>query len=722
MQAWQGLQQSAGDSNRAPILLELINICTKLFYDLTYVDLPEFFEDHLKDWMTGLRQSISFKTQMPVLLGDDDQPGVLMRLQKNVCMTLTLFSTKFDEDFAPFLEGFVQGVWQLLTEALAVNAMRFESIIAHGVAFLTAVANGAHHRLFANGDIMKSICEKIIIPCMMLRKDDVELFEDEPMEYVRQDIEGSDLDTRRRSAKELVKGLRKNYEKQVTEIFGQYIQTLMQQYKTNSRQNWKAKDVAVFLLTAVAVSTFRQATGANSVNPMVPLIPFFIDSVLPDLSPQANVHPILQADALKFVITFRSQIPVTEYQRLIPAVAGMLKAPAVVTHTYAAYALDNMLTIKDKDAQGALVHRISKDNLAPMLKDILTALFAIAMPNNKPNAYVMRAVMRVIDKSKEKIGPVVPLVLENLSTILRAVIQNPQVPLFNHYLFESLGALIGCAAAAGGPKAVGALEGSILPMFQSILQQDLQEFSGYAFQLLGQLLSERKEVPDVFWSLFPSLLTPALWDRPGNVPALVRLLGQYVTHGAQKIAGQEQWMGNLLGVWQHLNSSTKYDNETFDLLGFVSDGLPLNVLDKFLPRILSFIFARLSNAKGKTPRYVNAFVTWILGFAAKHGGSVIIQRCDSVSAGIWGNCLNLIGQSINKPRTLADKKKCAIGAVAILSSQEMMSDKYGQMWTPLLTSLMGLFELPEDEENEHQMDEAEITGKKEKEKGKANSF
>ncbi len=54
-----------------------------------------------------------------------------------------------------------------------------------------------------------------------------QLFEDDPMEYVTQDIEGSDLDTRRRSAKELVKGLRKSYEQQVTQIFGNHIQTLL---------------------------------------------------------------------------------------------------------------------------------------------------------------------------------------------------------------------------------------------------------------------------------------------------------------------------------------------------------------------------------------------------------------------------------------------------------------------------------------------------------------
>jgi len=31
-------------------------------------------------------------------------------------------------------------------------------------------------------------------------------------------------------------------------------------------------------------------------------------------------------------------------------------------------------------------------------------------------------------------------------------------------------------------------------------------------------------VPDTYMNLFPHLLAPVLWERPGNIPALVRLL------------------------------------------------------------------------------------------------------------------------------------------------------------------------------------------------------
>ena len=53
---------------------------------------------------------------------------------------------------------------------------------------------------------------------------DNELFEDNPEEYIRRDIEGSDVDTRRRAACDLVKVLSKYFESKIMEIFGAYIQ------------------------------------------------------------------------------------------------------------------------------------------------------------------------------------------------------------------------------------------------------------------------------------------------------------------------------------------------------------------------------------------------------------------------------------------------------------------------------------------------------------------
>lgn len=53
---------------------------------------------------------------------------------------------------------------------------------------------------------------------------DMELFEDNPEEYVRRDIEGSDVDTRRRASCDLVKTLAIHYDEKMMNIFGQYVQ------------------------------------------------------------------------------------------------------------------------------------------------------------------------------------------------------------------------------------------------------------------------------------------------------------------------------------------------------------------------------------------------------------------------------------------------------------------------------------------------------------------
>jgi exportin-2 (importin alpha re-exporter) len=52
----------------------------------------------------------------------------------------------------------------------------------------------------------------------------MELFEDNPEEYARRDIEGSDVDTRRRAACDLVRTLALHYEDKMMHIFGQYVQ------------------------------------------------------------------------------------------------------------------------------------------------------------------------------------------------------------------------------------------------------------------------------------------------------------------------------------------------------------------------------------------------------------------------------------------------------------------------------------------------------------------
>ena len=53
---------------------------------------------------------------------------------------------------------------------------------------------------------------------------DEELFEDSPDQWVSQELEGADSETRRRAAVDFVRVLARHFETRITEVFGNYVQ------------------------------------------------------------------------------------------------------------------------------------------------------------------------------------------------------------------------------------------------------------------------------------------------------------------------------------------------------------------------------------------------------------------------------------------------------------------------------------------------------------------
>lgn len=241
--------------------------------------------------------------------------------------------------------------------------------------------------LFKDENTLKSICQQIIIPNLSLRDSDVEMFEDDPVEYIRRDIEGSDSDTRRRSAVELVKGLCMYYEDKVTPIMVAKAGELLKAYESNPRQNWKAKDIAMYIINAVGSRAKTGRKGITQVNPNAKVMEFYANVVLPELKDASSHSPILKADAIKFVTMFRYHLPKESFSVLFPLLIQYLKSPARVVHTYAAWAIERFLTITEENK----VHRYGKNEVKPYAKDLLTNLFgALQHKESSENEYVMK--------------------------------------------------------------------------------------------------------------------------------------------------------------------------------------------------------------------------------------------------------------------------------------------------------------------------------------------
>lgn len=683
----KAIETNISDPNALKTLFTTANLLCKIFYSLNAVDIPEFFEDNMNVFMEIFRKFLHFQTTFPALLDGEkeESPGLLHKIQSNVCINLNLYIEKYEEEFANFLPVFVQDVWTLL--AKTGNQPKYDRLVNSMILFLTSVAKSIHHTLFAAENTLKEICGFIVIPNMKLRETDEEIFEDNPAEYIRRDAEGSDTDTRRRAALELVKGLRKHYEAQVTHIFSSDITQML------SSGNWIAKDTAIYLVTALAVKAGTAASGTTATNELVPIVDFCRGQILPELTQPSNKNPILKATCIKFVTTFRQQLPAEIYRAVFPHLVGMLRDPNYVIHSYAATCVERMLTVKD---QGQL--RLG--SIKEFVPTLLTNLFDILnSKESKENEYIMKAIMRVITASGADVTPIAGECLKKLVEILGRIAANPTNPLFNHYVFESIGALIKNSSQQG--VAVQQFEVVLFPAFQQILQLDIVEFAPYVFQLLSLLLElSPTPISPAYAQILPPLLMVVMWERKSNIPALIRLVQAYLRKGPAIVVGGNHLVA-ILGIFQKkLNKSKLHDHEGFYLLESIVENLSFPDFDKYLTEIFREIFSRMST--DKTLKYVKSFLVFLSLFLGKHSPSSVIKCIDTLQPNLFAMVLDsLYVPNVAKVNGKIERKICCVGMIRLLTECPETLTTYGQYWTKVLRALLTVIELPEDETEHH---------------------
>ena len=572
-----GQYTQSGGKAELVALFETLRLMSRIFLSLNWQDIPEFFEDNVASWMGEFAKYLSYVNPLLTDASEDAEPGPVEKLQAAVLENLNIYATKYEEVFEPYLPQFTQLVWKLLMEVGAQP--KYDILATSAIKFLTSVSGKQMNMGLFTEPVLKDIVEHIVVRNLTATEADEELFEDNATDYIRKDMEGSDQDTRRRSASELVRSLLKYFAPQVSQLCVAYISAMLEHY--GKTQDWRSKDAALHLVLAVAVKSSSSVGGAGELNPLVNILSIFDTHVMPEVQDSnVNARPIVKADAIKLICVFRSHLQTPYLLGLLPHVIRHLHSKHVVILTYAAMCIERFLTVRDRDpVTGVVVHRITKETLAPHYQSLFTGLFAVLENRDLPeNDYVMKCIMRTLVVIGSDIGPVTELVLSQLTTALERVCKNPINPHYNHYLFESVAVLVrSCCSPAANPTltqdtalaAAGRFEALLFPPFQAVLAQDVTEFVPYVFQILGQLLCSRPAkagFSEAYRALFPPLLSPVLWERRGNVPALTDLFTAYISRGMQEISSPSHLTG-ILGVFQKLLAS-KVDRVTCSFNAF----------------------------------------------------------------------------------------------------------------------------------------------------------
>lgn len=109
------------------MLLPCLRVVLRIFYSLNWLDLPEYFEDHMQEWMALHLKYLKYKN---ALVEDDaevraarwagtgaqpcvtperaqeDEPGPVERVRAAVVQNISHYAQKYDEDFEPFFATF----------------------------------------------------------------------------------------------------------------------------------------------------------------------------------------------------------------------------------------------------------------------------------------------------------------------------------------------------------------------------------------------------------------------------------------------------------------------------------------------------------------------------------------------------------------------------------------------------------------------------------------
>jgi len=366
---------------------------------------------------------------------------------------------------------------------------------------------------------------------------------------------------------------------------------------------------------------------------------FFNANIVPELQ-DANVsaRTIIKASAIKFVSTFRNQFSVEQLTALMPLLIAHLASPSVVVHTYAALAIEKILTVKVEVPGVGTKLKFGAAELRPFLEPLFTSLFNVVdNVDLNENQYAMKCIMRSLSVANEDVMPITQIVLERLTAVLACVAKNPRNPQFNHYMFESIAVLIR-SVCSKQPEATSAFEGLLFEPFQMVLQMDVTEFTPYVFQILAQLLEYRPNgLGEAYTALFPPLLSPALWQSKGNIPALVRLLKAYLNKAAPELVGNN-YLIPMLGIFQQLLATG--DTASMDLLSCLVLTVPPDAMRPALGQIFKFLLTRLQGSMKamegkKVPRIIIAITNFFALFCGKFGAQVFFDALDSVQKGVW---------------------------------------------------------------------------------------
>ncbi|KAK6460649.1 CAS specific exportin for Srp1p required for accurate mitotic chromosome segregation [Scheffersomyces coipomensis] len=693
------------------IYFENLLLLIQIYYDFNCQDIPEFFEDNLNVLMTLIHKYLNYQNPKLINLSEDFEPDILIKLKTSIIELVSLYVSRYADVFDPLIESFITTVWTLINN-FVTKQQKFDILVVKALQFLTSIIKFQKFQyIFQNEGSINEIIEKIILPNIYFRESDEEMFEDEPINFIRSDLEGSDFDSRRKSATDFLRELKDLNSELLTATVMKYVNQFLLS-NNNDNKDWRNKDTAIYLFSSLAAKGSVTNLGVTSTNVLVDVIKFFTDNIANDLIGSNNSHPILIVDSIKYIFTFRNQLSKDQLLSAIPLLIDHLsRNQNTVVYTYSAITIEKLLSLTSFNETHTPV--FNKQDIEPFMNNLITNLFNLILLHDytpeklAENEFLIKCIMRVLIISEDLISNRLSII-EQLLKILKITAKNPSNPKFSHYTFESIGLLIKFGILKNNTKKpptniadidielLNKFIELVIPALLNILSDDVQEFVPYTFQILAYLLEIYPidlGLPETYKNLIKPLLSPSVWEFRGNIPGITRLLITIIEHDKTNVIfNNQEEITPLLGVFQKLISSKLNDSFGFDLLESILLNIRLQYLQPFINQLSILLLTRLKNSR--TEKFVKRFTLFFAIINISSGPnlnlpeSFIINFIDSVQANLFQQIfVSFVLPTSNSIINLHDKKIINIGISKLLTNPLFLTN-YNNLQLQLIQQLI----------------------------------
>lgn len=496
--------------------IQVMNKIMSIFYSLNYQDFPEFFEDHLQEWISILNDTFLLPNKTSnINLVNASCHELVLKLKAKTLKNINLYYSNYYEDIDQYVLQLSGAVWTVMSQ-IKIND-NYSKLMKELLDFFKY---GFQMRRFnnLNMDQLNTIIENIILPNLSMVEKERQEYLDNPIEFLKIEFEEYDMNSNKYFSINLLQLIISNYPDVNKQIIGPKINNFLSEYNNDKKKNWNKKIIVINLLFASCIKTFAQRFGATELNPnsLYSDIDSLINEIfIKEFQDNYNSPLIIQIYSLKFLSTFRLQISEkNKLGKIILMLIEILKNCKETTQYACLLCLDLIINMKDLQTRKSSTEEIiNNDNI---FNSLISSLLNFI--NKNTNIFAMRCFYRALKLTQDqKLQSLSDSINASMDSILKLIIKNPQSDEFNYYFFETCALIMKKFEI----KNNNAIDSTLIKRFENSLREDLNsiltnnvtDLLGYTFQLFAYYLFITNDNNEFYQTILTTILTnDNMWD------------------------------------------------------------------------------------------------------------------------------------------------------------------------------------------------------------------